>query len=59
MTEHRVAWRVTMLNPDGNSAAVEQFPDRAQADDYAAGVRRRHPDWDVDVVPWSIRPGLA
>lgn len=58
MTE-RIAWRVTMLNPDGNTAAVEQFGDRDQAAEFAEGVRRRHPEWDVDVVPWSIRAGLA
>lgn len=54
MTE-RIAWRVTMFNPDGNTAAVEQFDGQDKADEYAAGVRRRHPDWDVAIVPWSTR----
>lgn len=50
------AWRVWMIGPGG--ASCEQFPELAAAEQFAAGVRRRHPDWDVEVVPWNI-PGSA
>lgn len=44
-------WRVTMWNPDGPSAAVEQFPTRDAAEAFAFGVRNRHPAWEVDIHP--------
>jgi len=50
------AWRVWMIGPGG--ASCEQFAALNDAEQYAAGVRRRHPDWDVDVVAWNI-PGSA
>lgn len=51
-----IAWRVWMTGPGGSSC--EQFPDRDAADTFAAGVRLRHPEWDIEVVPWNI-PGSA
>jgi len=54
VNEGRHMWRVTMFNPDGAQAATEQFPTIDEAETFAAGVRRRHPDWDVDVVRWAL-----
>lgn len=48
------AWRVTMYNPDGNTASIEQFATSEEAETFAAGVSRRHPDWEVDVIPVNV-----
>lgn len=51
-------WRVSMYNPEGNHAAVEQFDNEAAAQAFAVGVRNRHPNWEVTINPWHI-PGSA
>lgn len=50
------AWRVTMFNPEADTASIEQFATSEEAETFAVGVRRRHPDWEVDVIPINVNP---